>query len=84
MYEWQGRPPHERPPSHLARLDRLYVVISPLACCCFMMMMMMMMMIRFCIVCVFFITLPAYVILGSLNTVSTMVELCNNGSVRRK
>jgi len=36
MYEWQGRPPHERSPSHLARfLDSLYVVISPLACCCF-------------------------------------------------
>ena len=35
-YEWQGRPPHERSPSHLARfLDSLYVVISPLACCCF-------------------------------------------------
>ena len=42
--------------------------------------MLMMMMSRFCIVCVFFITLPAYVILGSLNTISTMVELCNNGS----
>ena len=28
----------------------------------------MSMTIRFCIVCVFFITLPAYVILGSLNT----------------
>ena len=39
------------------------------------------MMSRFCIVCVFFITLPAYVILGSLNTFSTMVELCNNRSV---
>ena len=35
MYEWQGRPPHERPPGHLARLDSLYVVISPLACYCF-------------------------------------------------
>ena len=42
---------------------------------------MMMMMSRFCIVCFFLIILPAYVILGSLNTVSTMVELCNNRSI---
>ena len=43
---------------------------------------MMMMMSRFCIVCFFLIILPAYVILGSLNTVSTMVELCNNRSIK--
>ena len=24
----------KRPPGHLARIDSLYVVISPLACCC--------------------------------------------------
>ena len=47
----------------------------------FMLLVVMMMMSR-CIVCVFFITLPAYVILGSLNTISTMVELCNNGSIK--
>lgn len=45
---------------------------------------MMMMMSRFCIVCFFLIILPAYVILGSLNTVSTMVELCNNRSIKKK
>ena len=45
---------------------------------------MMMMMSRFCIVCFFLIILPAYVILGSLNTVSTMVELCNNRSIMRR
>ena len=46
-----------------------------------MLLLMMMMMSRFCIVCFFLIILPAYVILGSLNTVSTMVELCNNRSI---
>ncbi len=28
-YEWQGRPPHERLPGHLARLDSLCVVLFP-------------------------------------------------------
>jgi len=68
----------KRPPDHLALLDSLYVVISPLVCC---FMLMMMMTSRFYIVCFFFITLPAYFILCSLKTVSTMVELCNNRSV---
>eukprot|EP00890_Picochlorum_soloecismus_P004431 jgi/Picsp_1/498/NSC_00496-R1_---NA--- len=33
MYEWQGRPPLERPPGHLARLESLYIGMYPFAFC---------------------------------------------------
>ena len=49
---------------------RQFVCCDLSACMMLLLLLVMMMMSRFCIVCVFFITLPAYVILGSLNTIS--------------